>query len=319
MNNIFQNVFLDTDIVRRNFDKQTLVYPSTEILLAYEYTNALAQIRLLQLHASEVPGSQGKIHQLKSQIDRSKVEMMLDDAQCKEFKPMQYLDSTALTVESFLKKKKEETDEKKRSDMKKVFPRMFRRRLASLFRELHIYKFYEENYRHISEGSEFLLKSDYHLRKRVPSHFQIDNEVKWSKDEFDLELVSDYFHILERLAEHNSTDRVRISQEEVTSILTSYFSSAEVSAMGVQLKSLNLDIIRYGHTIENLIGEAFVIGRNSEELITVFEDFHIPQYVTVVTGPHFGHPYNRDILTIKIQSLDSLKNVVDEWFKSGSD
>lgn len=319
MNNIFQNVFLDTDTVRRTFDKLTLIYPSTEVLVVYQYTKALEQTRLLQLHASEVPESQGKIQQLKTQLERSRTEMKLDDAQCKEFKPVQYLDSAALTVEAFLKMKKEEADNERKSGMKKLFPRMFRRRLCALFRELHIYKFYEENYRYIPEGPELLLKNEYHLRKRVSSHFQIDSEIKRSKDEFDVELVSDYFRILERLAEHNQKDRARTSEEEVASILTSYFSRAEVSAMGVQLKSLNLDIIWHGHTIERLAGEAFVIGKNSEELITVFEDFHTPQYVTVVTGPHFGQPYNRDVLAVEIQNADSLKNVVDEWFKSGSD
>jgi|GEM_PF-4205841 len=318
MNNIFQYVLLDKNTVRKKFDMQTLVYPSDKLLLVYYYTMALEQHRLLQLHASEIPNSFGRITLLKSQLEQLRIGMALSDDLCNEFKPIKYLDSTVVTIESFFKMEKKKNKESKKGSSK-LFPRMFRRRLRALFKELHTYKFYEEHYHFLSDGAELLLKSAYYLRKRVPVHFQIDSEIKWSHDEIDNELAFDYFRVLERLKTHEFTNRKQLSYDEVTSILTDYFSSNEVMSMGIEVKDLNLDTIWSGYRVEKLIGEAFVIGKNPEEFITIFEGSHAYQYVTVVTGPHFGHAFNRDIVTVKIENEDSLKVVVNEWFKSGID
>ncbi len=309
MNNIFQYVLLDKKSARGNIKNESLVYSQAQIDLVYEYTKALERRRLLQLHSPEIHNSQRMITSLAGQINQLENVMKLDDELCRVFRPLQYLDSVAVTFEWYTKDRSNRL----------LYPRMLRRRLRPCFKELHIYQFYEEHYRTIDDGTELLLKSAYYLKKRISPRFQIDCDLLWDKDEFEFKLVTDYFRVLERLTRRDLKDGAKLSREETACVLTSYCSGTEVMAMGVEVRELNLDIFSYGYTVEKLMGEAFVIGRNPEELVTIFENFDAPQYLTVVTGPHNGHPYNRDVTTVKIENEDSLKVVVDEWFKSGMD
>jgi hypothetical protein len=312
MNNVFEYIFWEKDTARRTFDKQTLVYSSDKVHLVYHYCKALEYTRLLQLHSSEIADSDARINQVEREQNRLRIEMSLSDELCTEFRPMHYLDSTAVTIESLTKQRVNENN--------KLFPRMFRRRLRFLFKEFHTYKFYEENYRSMLDGYELLLKSAYRLEKLIPSHFNIDIDI-WSGDNefnFDFQLVHDYYGFIEGLNKPRKNNRKKLSQDEVASILTGYVSTNEVRAMGVEIKSLHLDIGWYGPTVESLIGEAVVIGKNPEELITVFENSDGP-FVTVVTGPHFGHARNREIFMVDIEDEDSLRTVVNEWLKSGTD
>lgn len=314
MNNIFQYVLFDRNTAHKNIKSDSLVYSPYSLYLVYQYTKALENRRLLQLHSSELSSAQGRIKILEGQIDQLKTEMKLEDQLCKEFKPLRYLDSVAESFENFLEDKSN----------KQLYPRMLRRRLNPCFKELHTYQFYDENYSALSDGAELLLKSAYHLRKRISVRFQIDCDLPWEKDGFDFKLVTDYFRVLENLKKRRMPDAIQLPPEEVARILTDYFSSSEATQIGVQVIDLNLNIISRGYTVERLTGEAFVVGRNPEEFVTVFESsdsdsLHIPQYVTVVTGPHYGNADNRDVFTVKIENEDSLKVVVDEWFKSGED
>lgn len=308
MNNILQYVLLDKQSVRKSISKESLVYPPSQITLVYEYTKALEKRRLLQVHCFEIHDSERRIILLEDVIKQLETVMKLPDDMRRTFRPLCYLDSVAETLESLTKDKAN----------KQLYPRMLRRRLNPCFKQLHTYEFYEEHYRAVTDGIELLLRSAYHLKKRLSPRFQIHRNILDDKTEFDSKLVTDYFIILERLTKNNSSVR-HLSHEQAAQIVTSYLSCREVMVMGVQSKSLNMDIISDENTIERLTDEAYVIGRNQDELVTIVENVDVPEYVTVVTGPHYGPAFYRDVVTFKIENEDSLRVVVDEWLKSGTD
>ncbi|MBL7839382.1 MAG: hypothetical protein JNJ75_04515 [Cyclobacteriaceae bacterium] len=308
MNNILRYVLLDKRSVRGSISKESLVYSPAQIGLVYEYTKASETKRLLQMHCSEIQNSERKIILLEDVMKQLEAVMKLTDEMCKTFRPLRYLDSVAETLESFVKDKTNRL----------LYLRMLRRRLNPCFKQLHTYEFYEEHYRTLADGIELLFRSAYHLKKRLSPHFQFHSDILADKEEFDSNLITDYFRILERIAQNDSSKR-HLSHEQAAQIVTSYLSCREVMAMGVEAKFLNLDILSQKNIIERLADEAYVIGRIQDELVTIFENVDVPEYVTVVTGPHYGPAFYRDVVTVKIETEDSLKVFVDEWIKSGTD
>jgi len=184
-----------------------------------------------------------------------------------------------------------------------------------VFEYFPVYKFYEEYLEEIGVSPELLFRSIYDLTSHFFNKFTLSGKFYW--DLHPLDFVFDFYYAVETFWEKRFVNH--LSESQVKTILTEYLSNSVVQSMGVEYKHLNLDINWCGPEIENLIGDAVIIGNDPDEYVTIFPFQARWDHFYVVTGPLYGSAHNRTIHSITIEDDQTLKRFVNNWLEDGRD
>lgn len=303
--NIFQSVLLNKDTAKKAVLDTSLVFSKKHLILAFEYSLVLGTIRLLNKYRYKINGADLKLKELYKQLRQLGREMNLNADQRESFKPLQYLRLTASTYGSF-----------RLSEEYEFLPSYLRRNLKPVFEYFSAYKFFEEYLEEIAGSPELLFRSIYDLTSNFLNKFSLSGKFYW--DLHPLDFVFDFYYAVETF-EVRRLINDQLSEAQVKTIFAEYVSSEEVQTMGVDVKSLELDVNWCGSEIETLSGNAVVIGNDPDEYVTIFPHRVPFDHFLIVTGPLYGSAYNRTIYSVTIQDDQTLKRFVDKWIRDGLD